>query len=187
VARRRSVEQTREQILAAAAELLARDGYDGVNSNQIARAAGVGVGTFYRHFADKRSLADALALKVWEELGRVMPADDVDDPIAFARSATEAILGYAERRPARFRAAFGLGRRARTAPSVRPIERRFQLLAARGAIAQELDLRVAARAWWAMVSGTLVWWLEDPSRAPRERLLETLGHLHPMAVGRTIP
>ena len=28
-----------------------------------------------------------------------------------------------------------------------------------------LDAAVAARAWWSMLTGTLVWWLEDRSRA----------------------
>ena len=187
VPRRKSLAETRERILDAAAELLSREGYDGVNSNEIARAAGVGVGTFYRHFEDKRGLADALTLQVWEELGRVMPVDEALEPLAFARSATDAIIGYAEQRPALFRAAFGLGRRTRVTPSMRPIERRFQQLAARGAISRQIEIPTAARAWWAMMSGTLIWWLEDPSRVPRERLLETLTHLHPMAVGRAIP
>ena len=44
----------RELLIGAAAQLIAERGFDAVNSNQIARAAGLGVGTFYRHFQDKQ-------------------------------------------------------------------------------------------------------------------------------------
>ena len=66
----------REAIVRAGEGLLARDGYDAVNSNQIARAAGVGVGTFYRHFEDKAALVEAIRLLAWEELGRALPGPE---------------------------------------------------------------------------------------------------------------
>src|SRR5262245_23582377 len=45
---------THRALLDAAAELFAARGFDGTQSPDIARAAGVSVGTFYRYFADKR-------------------------------------------------------------------------------------------------------------------------------------
>ena len=45
---------THRALLAAAAELFAERGYDDTQTPDIARAAGVSVGTFYRYFADKR-------------------------------------------------------------------------------------------------------------------------------------
>jgi AcrR family transcriptional regulator len=47
---------TRDRLLLAASELFARDGYEGTSIGDIAHRAGVGVGTVYHHFEDKRSL-----------------------------------------------------------------------------------------------------------------------------------
>jgi AcrR family transcriptional regulator len=51
--------RNRERILAAAAEAFAEGGL-GVTMDEIARRAGVGVGTVYRRFPDKDQLIDAL-------------------------------------------------------------------------------------------------------------------------------
>src|SRR5215217_6312007 len=56
---RADAERNRERILAAAAELYAERGLD-VSLDDIAAAAGVGVGTVYRRFPDKDALIDAL-------------------------------------------------------------------------------------------------------------------------------
>jgi AcrR family transcriptional regulator len=54
--RRGPPEETRARLVQAAAELFNRDGYDGTNSNHIARAAGYAPGVFYKHFTDKREI-----------------------------------------------------------------------------------------------------------------------------------
>ncbi len=54
--RRGTPEGTRERLIAAAAEVLNRDGYLGTDSNAIARAAGYAPATFYKHFEDKRAI-----------------------------------------------------------------------------------------------------------------------------------
>jgi AcrR family transcriptional regulator len=56
---RADAERNRERILAAAAEVFADRGLD-VSLDEVAAAAGVGVGTVYRRFADKDALIDAL-------------------------------------------------------------------------------------------------------------------------------
>ncbi len=61
--RRGPPEETRERLVVAAAEAFNRDGYDGTDSNRIAREAGYAPGTFYKHFVDKR----AVFLAVYEE------------------------------------------------------------------------------------------------------------------------
>jgi TetR/AcrR family tetracycline transcriptional repressor len=50
----------RETILAAAAELVARDGLDGLSMRRLAAALGVAPMATYRHFADRAALVDAL-------------------------------------------------------------------------------------------------------------------------------
>ena len=56
---RRDAQANRERILEAASEIFAREGIE-APLDEIARRAGVGAGTLYRHFADRDHLLDAL-------------------------------------------------------------------------------------------------------------------------------
>ena len=56
---RRDAERNRQRILAAAAEVFTERGLD-ATLDEVARAAGVGVGTVYRRFPDKDSLVSEL-------------------------------------------------------------------------------------------------------------------------------
>lgn len=57
---RRDAHANRQRLLAAAKELFAVQGIDATSMYEIARAAGVGQGTLYRHFADKGELCHGL-------------------------------------------------------------------------------------------------------------------------------
>jgi len=57
---RRDARENRKQILAVAKRLFAAQGIDSTTMHEIARAAGVGQGTLYRHFADKGALCHDL-------------------------------------------------------------------------------------------------------------------------------
>ena len=59
---RADAERNRQRILAAASELFADRGLD-VSLDDVAEAAGVGIGTVYRRFGDKDALIDALLEK----------------------------------------------------------------------------------------------------------------------------
>ena len=79
---------TRRKVLAAAELLFARRGYEPTPMADVALRAGVGVGTLYHHFPDKRALLLAL-IDDWgdRELARAREALDVerlfgDDPRA---------------------------------------------------------------------------------------------------------
>ena len=56
---------TRARVLAAAQFLFTRHGYEGTSIGEVALRAGVGVGTVYHHFADKR----AVLLELIEDWG----------------------------------------------------------------------------------------------------------------------
>lgn len=56
---RKDAQRSRQLVLAAARELIAERGLE-VGFDEIARRAGVGVGTVYRRFPDRRALAGAL-------------------------------------------------------------------------------------------------------------------------------
>jgi AcrR family transcriptional regulator len=64
---RRDAERNRRRILDAARALVAERGLD-VSHDDIALAAGVGVGTVYRRFPDKRALFDELLAERVEDL-----------------------------------------------------------------------------------------------------------------------
>src|SRR5258707_6080564 len=64
---RRDAVENREKILRTAAELIARRGHN-VPLTEIADAAGVGVGTFYRSFPDRSALLEELQRRGYEVL-----------------------------------------------------------------------------------------------------------------------
>jgi AcrR family transcriptional regulator len=66
--------RNRERVLTAARELFARDGRQ-VQMEGVARHAGVGVGTVYRHFPTKEALVDAVATRRWEEILAYMESE----------------------------------------------------------------------------------------------------------------
>ncbi len=59
-AKQERAQQTVEDLLEAAARVLARRGYAAATTNRIAEAAGVSIGTLYEYFADKDAIFDAL-------------------------------------------------------------------------------------------------------------------------------
>jgi AcrR family transcriptional regulator len=69
-AMRADARRNREKIVEAARTCMARDGLD-TQMEEIAKAAGVGVGTVYRHFPNKDDLVDALAHERFRRLAEL--------------------------------------------------------------------------------------------------------------------
>ncbi|MEJ3657044.1 helix-turn-helix domain-containing protein [Actinomycetes bacterium KLBMP 9759] len=87
--------RNRERILTAARELFAEAGIGGTSMNDVARRAGVGPGTLWRHFANQEEL---VAVVVGESLDRLVAladelvgALDGGDPL---RAWTSALVGH---------------------------------------------------------------------------------------------
>src|SRR5215468_572900 len=57
-----------EKLLTAAAEIFAEHGADDVSLEQIAKRAGVGIGTLYRHFPTRHALLEAVYRSEVEKL-----------------------------------------------------------------------------------------------------------------------
>ena len=74
-------EQTRRKIIAAAAEIFAREGYGGARVDEIAALAGVNKATLYYHIGDK----DAL----YAEMSHAMFSDFAASVFAAAKSCTD--------------------------------------------------------------------------------------------------
>lgn len=85
---RADARRNRDQVLAVAREMLAFDG-SSVSFDEIARRAGVGVGTVYRHFPTRNALFEAVIVgrveKLIERAGMLSAADTAPD---------EAFRGY---------------------------------------------------------------------------------------------
>src|SRR5215813_1849416 len=64
---RADARRNRERVLAAAREVFAEQGRE-AQMDDVARKAGVGVGTVYRHFPTKMALIDALAKDAFERI-----------------------------------------------------------------------------------------------------------------------
>jgi len=67
---RADARRNRKRVLQAARRCMARKGLD-AQIEEIARAAGVGVGTVYRHFPTKEHLVEALAMDRFERLAEL--------------------------------------------------------------------------------------------------------------------
>ena len=87
---RKDAERNRQRILAAAGEVFAERGL-GVTLDDIARAAGVGVGTVYRRFPDKGTLIDALFAQ------RIEALCDIAEEALDIPDAWEALVFYFEK------------------------------------------------------------------------------------------
>jgi AcrR family transcriptional regulator len=77
---RRDAERNRQRILEAASEVFTERGLD-VSLDEVARHAGVGVGTVYRRFGTKEELVEALFVNRIEEVAaRAEKATQAPDP-----------------------------------------------------------------------------------------------------------
>lgn len=186
MAKRRSPEEVRSALFESAARLVANQGLAATNSNEIARQAGVGVGSFYRHFRDKSDLFDALQREMTHALrdrtrNAAAAAEGLESQV---RALVEATVELAEEQPEAFRVlAAAAGPRSSIRLSRRPVEKRLAELRSGGRLHASIDPAVAARAFEVMQEGVLAWWLEDPRRAPRAAIVETLIRLHPALAG----
>jgi AcrR family transcriptional regulator len=84
-----------EKVLAAAREAFAEGG-ESTSLEEIARRAGVGIGTLYRHFPNRQALLEALYVGEVEEICRVAHELDGDnvDPWEALSSWFDSFIGY---------------------------------------------------------------------------------------------
>lgn len=82
-----------EKVLAAAREAFAEGG-ESTALEQIARRAGVGIGTLYRHFPNRQALLEALYVKEVEEVSRSASELETADPWDALNGWFERLIGY---------------------------------------------------------------------------------------------
>lgn len=70
--KQRRADEKKRRILDAALELIDRDGYHGAGAKEIAAAAGVATGSFYRYFRDKKAVLLAVMARMEEGMLRAV-------------------------------------------------------------------------------------------------------------------
>jgi AcrR family transcriptional regulator len=93
VSARSDAKRNRERLVASARELFAVSGVD-VPAREVARRAGVGVGTLYRHFPTRADLVDAVLAESFEELIALAQASlaEPDAWLGFTRFVQDALV-----------------------------------------------------------------------------------------------
>jgi len=90
--KRADAQRNYERILAAAREAFAEGG-ESTSLEEIARLAGVGIGTLYRHFPSRQALLEALYVNEVHEICRSATQPD-DDPWTALSVWCEGLIGY---------------------------------------------------------------------------------------------
>lgn len=99
-----------EAILAASERLFLRDGYHATRMIDVAKEAGVAVGTLYKHFPSKDALFEALAARGREEaLELLRRSAELPDPKERLRSMVVELFAHVERQNAVFAVLSELG------------------------------------------------------------------------------
>lgn len=94
----------REEILLAAERLLEESGSEeSLTVRAVAARAGVSTPSVYLHFADKEALVEAVCLRAWDELGRLMRDTGGDDPFRAVAERGRAYARFALGHPAQYR------------------------------------------------------------------------------------
>ncbi len=175
--------QTARDLLEAAQRVLAAKGYHGAKIVDIARAAGVGVGTFYLYFPTK----EAIFLELVEDAVRRLKSQldavqaQAPDPLASAHARTDTFFRFAHENRELFRIVFG------HEASFHDVVRRAQDMFAHDALEnlaagmhsgafRRGDPDIWARAFIGMSLQVVSWWIEQES-VPIEEVARSLNDL----------
>ncbi|MCA1807069.1 MAG: TetR/AcrR family transcriptional regulator [Actinobacteria bacterium] len=181
----RSRIQTRQRLVEAATRLFAEKGLHGVTSHDVARAAGVASGTFYLHFRDKTDVYRHIVFHAIEELVLLVQQAIAESTgsVLGLRSRAEAIVSFAEHQRDMVRILFSTDSEAASVEAdalsrlAGGLEARLRREQEEGQFPTDLDPAVCARAHVGMTAHLIDWWTQDPSRASREDVVETLVRL----------
>ncbi len=181
--RQASKAETRRLLMAAGRALFAEKGFAETYAGEIAQRAGVAVGTIYLHFGDKEGLLREILLEAVNEIHERVkqvyqkPSADMQE---LAWGHIEAIVQYVEENYclAGFVMNLILARHPAAMPmidqAIGQVEQSIREGTRYGIFRQDINPHLAARAEVNMNLGLLAWWAEDPSRATREEIIDTL-------------
>lgn len=95
----RNPEATRKLIIAAAKEIIVRDGSEAISVSEVARVAGVNRGTAYLHFRSRddliRATLDEVGRQIWKGVREKLPKESLASGIdLYAGSLTEELATF---------------------------------------------------------------------------------------------
>lgn len=198
--------RTREQLLAAAAEVFAERQYLATNVADIVQRAGVAHGTFYRYFDSKEAIFREVGRELQQEMLRTGEPGELAAVPTFASPAEE-MLWRVTRANRRYLAAYQQHRhllavfeqvatfnddmremRRRTrAAFVSRAERRLTDLQERGLAHRDVDARYAANALGSMVDRFAYVWLVLDEPFELDESAYTLSVLWCRSIGLEVP
>lgn len=175
-------EETRRRLVTAGAEVFARSGVGGARIADIAREAGVAMGTLYTHFPDKEALfAEVMRAGKDVVVEGLRASRDVEGGReAIDRAAMDGVVAFAEIYGALFRLLLSRGgggdplqREVVDAIVALRVEELEQGLVD-GWVRPDADPESCARCEVGAVFHLLDWWLDDPSKLDRSTLIDRL-------------
>lgn len=187
----RSRAATRRRIVEAGTELFAREGLHSVSSARIAKAAGVASGTFYLHFRDKKELFREIvfaALARLQEAQRLAAEAAGPDLGAQVRARIAELVGFTEQNRSLITLVFGRNHEAASLDedvleTLRPRAEETLRERVESGDLRGISVPVASQAMMGMQIRVIAWWAENPARATRDEVIETICQLHPLLRG----
>jgi AcrR family transcriptional regulator len=175
--RRRRRQETIEEVLRVATEVMAEQGVAGLTLGEVARRMGIRPPSLYGYFAGKNALYDALFERGWTELLAALRELPGDDPVQDLHACAEVIVRWSVEHPAyaplmHWRPIPGFTpSEAAYAPAVAAARLGHDLmtrLQAAGVLPAGTDLDRAFRTWTVVVSGVVTQQLANAPGEPYE-------------------
>lgn len=171
---------TRGKLRDSGLELFAERGFHKVTTHDIAHHAGLAAGTFYLHYSDKQ----ALCLEITERAVADMRAR-VEAATAGAITNEErvtchatALVDFADVNRTAIRIIFSGDTTAIEHDVLNTLAESIEKARTRkGYIPAGLNPGVLSQAVVGMYARVIAWWVEDPSRATREEVIEALARI----------
>src|SRR5690625_542942 len=168
-------DQTRQRVIEAAIELLARDGRDAVTTRAVADAAGVQAPAIYRLFGDKEGLLDAVAEYGFASFVASKNVDpNPDDRIDDLRAGWDLAVEFGLSNPALYTVMYAEPQRESPAAKagMEILMGRIRRLAAGGLL--RVGEELAAQIIHATARGAVLTWLSLPEERRDRSLMLTL-------------
>ncbi|MEU9185256.1 helix-turn-helix domain-containing protein [Streptomyces sp. NPDC048484] len=169
-------ERTRQRVIEAAADLLAREGRDAVTTRAVAVAAGMQAPAIYRLFGDKDGLLEAVAEHGYATFFAAKHVDpDPQDPIEDLRAGWDLAVEFGLTHPALYVLMYSEPKRATSAAFRAGMEillGRVRRLAAGGWL--RVDEELAVTLIHATARGAVLTWLSLPEDRRNPALLTAL-------------
>lgn len=158
-------EQTRQRVVEAAADLLAREGRDAVTTRAVAAAAGVQAPAIYRLFGDKDGLLEAVAERGYSTFLAAKHVEaSPEDPVEDLRAGWDLAVEFGLSNPALYALIYGEPKRGTQSAAFQAgmeiLVGRIRRLAVGGWL--RVDEKLAAALIHATARGAVLTWLSLP-------------------------